>query len=234
MANRARQLARKKAKRQEKRRSLERLKTMGLRERMQRAAAAPPLDSTVFGTLLDQGMGQLVFSRELRSGEIAVAVFLIDRYCLGVKDAFGRMMSRGERMDLLDRLHETGGRLPLDPPSARRLVEDAVAYARHLGFEPHPDYFRVQPIFGDVDPRQAKRTFEFGKDGKPFFIGGPHDSPARCLRIVNQLRERCGEGGSHYLVPVEPSDVFVHDFEDDGGEADLLEFEPGDAGSDEA
>jgi hypothetical protein len=221
MANRARQLARRKAKRQQKRNSLLRLRTMGLRERMQRAAAAPVLDSTVFGRLVDHGMGQLVFSRELHSGDVAVAVFLLDRYCLGVKDAFGRVMSRSERSELLDRLHEFGVRLPLDPPTARRLVEDAVAYGRNLGFEPHPDYSRVQPIFGDVDPQQAKRTFEFGKDGKPFFVAGRHDSPARCLRIINQLRERCGEGGSHYLVPADPTDFFVDGFDSGMGDDEV-------------
>ena len=202
MANRAKQLAKQKAKREAKRREINRLKTMSPAERFRRTASAPVLDCLLFGEFEDNGMGQLLFSRELRSGEIATAVFLIDRYCLGIKDAFGRITSRSEYQDIFERCYELGHVVRLDAPTARRVVEDAVAYARSLGFEPHPDYFRAAPIFGDVDPALATRMFAFGKDGKPYYIAGPHDSPARVQRIMGQLRERCGEAGFHYLLPV--------------------------------
>jgi hypothetical protein len=224
MANRAKQLAKKKAKREARRREISRVQTMSTAERFRRTASAPVLDCLHFGGFKENGMGQLLFSRELRSGEIATAVFLIDCYCLGIKDAFGRVMPRSQYQEVYERCYELGNPVRLDAPTARRLVEDAVAYARSLGFEPHPDYFRAAPIFGDVDPALATRTFEFGRDGKPCFIAGPHDSPARIERIMGQLRDRRGEGGFHYLMPVSEFDLLSRGFslaevEEDDSEA---------------
>jgi hypothetical protein len=212
MATRAKQLAKKKAKREAKRREINRLKSMSPSERFRRTASAPVLDCLLCGRFEGNGMGQLLFSRELRSGEIATAVFLIDRYCLGIKDAFGRILHQSEYREVIERCYGLGHVVRLDSHTARRLVEDAVAYARDLGFEPHPDYFRAAPIFGDVDPALASRTFEFGRDGKPCFIAGPHDSPARIERILDQRRDRRGEDGLHCLVRVEESDLLNREF----------------------
>jgi hypothetical protein len=44
------------------------------------------------------------------------------------------------------------------------------------------------------------QTFTWGKDGKPFFVGGPHDSPARCQQIMNVLTTRLGDGGFGFSV----------------------------------
>jgi hypothetical protein len=43
-------------------------------------------------------------------------------------------------------------------------------------------------------------SFTFGKDGKPFYISGPRDTPERSRAIVDRLMERCGPGRFDYLV----------------------------------
>jgi len=40
----------------------------------------------------------------------------------------------------------------------------------------------------------------FGKNGKPFFIAGPHDNAAR---ILKQLEKTAGPGNYDYLVPLD-------------------------------
>jgi hypothetical protein len=67
---------------------------------------------------------------------------------------------------------------------------------------PHPDYHRAKRIFGDIDAGQSTDRFEFGKDGQPFFIAGPHDTAERCRMIVNTLVQKCGVDGFHYVIPV--------------------------------
>jgi hypothetical protein len=76
-----------------------------------------------------------------------------------------------------------------------------VAYAQDLGLAPHPDYTLVQQIWGDVDASACTTHFEFGREGKPFFVAGPHDTPGRCRTIIATLIQRCGIDGFHYLVP---------------------------------
>ena len=63
-------------------------------------------------------------------------------------------------------LHET-------TPTALRLVRDAMQFARENGYAPHPDYPKVAPLWGNVDPNQARRTFPMGHNGRPLVIKGP-------------------------------------------------------------
>jgi hypothetical protein len=92
----------------------------------------------------------------------------------------------------------------ITPEHARKLVEEAVAYARGFGLPPHPDYEKAKAIFGDIDAGRCQETFVFGREGKPFFVSGPNDSPARCRRIVAALTEHRGLDNFDYLVHVSP------------------------------
>src|SRR6202011_808535 len=89
----------------------------------------------------------------------------------------------------------------MPPAAVRKLVEGAVEYARALGLPPHPDYHKAKLIFGTIDPGESKEEFEFGKDGKPFFMAGPNDTPERCRRILKTLEQSCGLDGFHYMIP---------------------------------
>jgi hypothetical protein len=200
---RQKQLQRKAAKRKAKHQDLTRQKSAGLPERLAAAAQFPVLHCWVTDDLWNQGLGYVCLSRQPPNGHVAFAVFLVDRYCLGVKDAIVEVVPRAtydRRImgELLSRFQAKN----MAPAAARKVVVGAVEYARTLGFQPHPDYARGHPIFGDIDPAQSAEQFEYGKDGKPFFIAGPHDGPARCRQILNTLIQSCGVGGFDYLLPL--------------------------------
>jgi hypothetical protein len=159
------------------------------------------LDALVTEDIWESGMGEVILSRQLPSGEVAFAFLLIDRYCLGVKSVFGSIRTRAEYREIIESMQKRVALVNLPPANLRCLVEDAVEYARDLGLEPHPDYRRVRPIFGDIDPAQATERFEFGSEGKPLFIAGPDDDLPRCYQILSILEERCGKDGYHYMLP---------------------------------
>ena len=123
----------------------------------------------------------------------------MDVFCLGIKDAFYSRLSPAEYAQRLAHLqHETFK--PIQPACARKLVEEAEAYARDLGFPPHPDYQRARRIYGDIEATACLEHFVFGKNGKPFFMSGPSDTPARCRKIFDTLTKRCGPDGFHFVV----------------------------------
>jgi hypothetical protein len=194
-SQRQKKLARQKKKRDTKRQVLRRQPT-GLAAEMRAAAEWPVLDCFVQASLEDEGLGAVLVCRQGEPGQIAVGSFLVDRYCLGVKDAFGRVVSRNEYDEMLADLRQTGRLEKIDPASARRVIE----YARELGFSPHADFAKTQPILGDVDPSAAKRLFELGKDGKPLFVNGPYDRPQKILRVLATLERSCGPDGYHTLL----------------------------------
>ncbi len=161
-----------------------------------------PTEAFVSANLFEIGMGYAAVAR-FRSSDVEIGVFLLDVFCLGVKDAFYTRVSSAEyESSVLEKIIPAANRKPLDPPSARRLVESAVAYARNLGLAPHPDYKHGCRVLGGIKVSDSTATFAFGKDGKPFYVQGPHDSFDKCLRIMKLLRARCGKDGFNFLVNV--------------------------------
>ena len=160
-----------------------------------------PTEAYISSNLFDAGIGHVAVARFRGSGDAEIGVFLLDTYCLGIKDAFFTCVGSAEYdSGVLERIIPAANRKPLDPPSARKLVEGAAAYAQSLGLAPHPDYKQGCRVFGGIKTSDSNATFVFGKDGKPFYVQGPHDSFAKCLRIMNQLCTRCGKDGFNFLV----------------------------------
>lgn len=168
---------------------------------------APVYKVLIPKNLFELGMGNVVFSRKLNNGQIALSVFLVDIYCLGVKNALAAIVFESEFYEELDRLEAQSGPLTnIHQSCARKLVEGAVSYALDLGFSPHKDYKTAKLIFSDIDPEACPENFEYGKDGKPLFVSGPFDSKVRCDKILGILEKRCGPNGYHYIIEKESFD----------------------------
>lgn len=159
-------------------------------------------DILVPSNLFALGIGHVWFSRRAPDGRYAMAGFLVDAFCLGVKNALYTILEAGKYASALERIFSSSEERfeRQHPGCARKLVEGAVAYARDLGFDPHPDYEIAKAILGDVDASACPVRFTFGKDDKPFYVCGPHDSLSVQRRIVTQLERRCGSDGFHFMV----------------------------------
>jgi hypothetical protein len=155
--------------------------------------------------LFELGIGNVVVSRRM-GNQIAAGVFLVDVYCLGVKDAFFTIISPEKYQATLRGFSHHEELVNIDPSCARKLVEGAVEYAQDLGFTPHRDYQQAKQIFGDIDSNACPTSFEYGKDNKPLFVSGPNDTPARCQQILDTLTKRCGPDGFHYVLVQGPFD----------------------------
>ena len=162
------------------------------------ATRAPVKACIVSDRLFAEGIGQLVLARTLPSGMVAASFFLLDVWCLGVKDAFFAVMTPQKFGDRKDELSRQQPFTDIDPSIARKLLHDAAVYAAGLGLAPSEDFAQAEAIFGDIP--MAKETFPFGKDGKPLFISGPHDSPTRIRRILDTLAKRTGPDGFDFIA----------------------------------
>src|ERR1700688_29669 len=92
--------------------------------------------------LFDFGCGYLVVSRFKTDGRVEAGFFLLDVFCLGVKDAgFETFDSVADYQEsLLDPLFPNEDSVRMIPEAARKLTEGAISYARELGFSPCADY----------------------------------------------------------------------------------------------
>ena len=197
-------LERQKAKKKVERRELVRRESRDLPARLAEAAQAPLLHCCTTAELWEAGIGQVLVSRQLPNGQVAFVIFLLDIFCLGVKDVAVNIVPR---TDYDQMYHDYAGRGEVDeltPACARKLVEGGVDYARDLGLPPHPDYRTARLIFGAVSVEECTEEFEYGQDGKPLFVAGPYDDPLRCQQILRALENHCGPDGYHYVLPVGP------------------------------
>src|SRR5436309_16052491 len=66
----------------------------GLAGQVRRAAGAPSQHCLLSKALFDDGMGTLLLARGLTPYDVALGTFLLDLYCLGVKDVMFRWWIR--------------------------------------------------------------------------------------------------------------------------------------------
>jgi hypothetical protein len=171
----------------------------------------PIYEALISESIQSNLQGTAILAR--KSGEsIAIAVFLVDTGCMGIKSAFGRLMDVSAYNAFLEKFGRSENFFKAQPEYLRKLVEEALAYAEDLGFSPDPDYHRAQKLFGDIDAEACAEEFEFGKDGKPFYVPSHDDSPGRIRSITKRLTIKCGgPDGFHFIIP---SPDFDDDFMD--------------------
>lgn len=204
-ARRQKQLAKKKAKREDKRAQLARQTSKDPTVRLAGAAAWPFIDAFVADTIWTNGIGSVVVSRQMPGGMIAVASFMVDIYCLGVKNAYWHAMSSFEYREFVAKNRRNSPASNETPEYAFKLIQTAVEYARCFGFAPHPDYRHARLLFAGVDPEKCTETFTMGRDGKPFYVRGPHESLAQARSIANRVHN----AGGNYLIPLKGGEVDV-------------------------
>jgi hypothetical protein len=187
-------------------------------------AVRGPIDECYVSEILltpgyNQGLGTVIVTRLASGGMVAAGVYLLDVFCLGVKDSFATLMTREEFRQFLSQTNLQEPMKNVEPAVAKKLIEDSVAYARSLGFDPHPDFRPARKLLEDIDVSACMMEFTFGDRGKPHFISGPNDTPARIRQICDTLERTCGK--DNYKISILLGDPFGDDDyydEDDDGE----------------
>jgi len=163
-----------------------------LAERVIRASRAPIQHCLVPETLFDAGIGTVILARGFTSNHLMLGLFLVDAWCLGIKDVCFRSAGAETFESMMATVNETTPMAPVDPSYARKLLRDAAAWAASIGFAPHRDFAAVEQLFGDVSADASDATFQFGREGKPFYVSGPSESPAQVSHRIEQLGNGLG------------------------------------------
>jgi hypothetical protein len=148
-------------------------------------------------TIKPNGFAQIFLARTHRQ-QLSVCAYLVDYWCLGVKDSFGpRSMNKVSYQEMVNSTSHRFGEdfIEITLEQTQSIVFGAVDYATKLGIEPHKDFAPSQPYLG-IRPA-ALLLIEFGKDGKPFYVNGPYDNPDKILAKLNQS---VGEGNYDYML----------------------------------
>jgi hypothetical protein len=99
-----------------------------LRPTLAAANIGPHEGPAIEGAYCKRGAKPSVLERTLASGQIA-SFFLVDAWCLGVKDAFFRVMSRLTFEEQIGKSRQERALVEVDPSVARKMLHAAAAYA---------------------------------------------------------------------------------------------------------
>jgi hypothetical protein len=194
-----------------------------VRPELQHAREYPLVGCWIMAGWQESGIAPVIVAREQEPGRVMFGDYMVDLYCLGIKDVFIRTdysLARFERE--LEKLCP-GQPIKCSVELAHEVIYGALEYAERLGFQPHPD-FKAQAADLMLDPPDAHRRVDqvvFGKNGKPFFVAGPYDDERKTMAILKTLNDSVGEGNFEFLAEIEGiEDLFDEDYldeiEDDG------------------
>ena len=134
----------------------------------------PDVDAADAGA---QGLVSVLVTRQERYGRVHLCGWLVDVWCLGVKDVVGpRLMDERRVSQFAGSYFAAYQAPPLVVPVelARHLVFGAVEYARRLGFAPAPGF---QATTGQLGPWAGPSAIGFGATASPSSSKAPATTP---------------------------------------------------------
>ncbi|MCM1985389.1 DNA-binding response regulator [Lyngbya confervoides] len=143
------------------------------------------------------GLAIVVVAREVRFGTFVVCSYLVDYWCLGIKNTLGpKTVNATKYTRFLQHIYEPFEAKPqqISLEQAQAIALGAVDYAQTLGFKPHRDFDQTRKYLGTWD---GSLRIEFGKNGKPFYFCGPHDNSRQ---IMETLRQTVGDGNFDFVT----------------------------------
>lgn len=167
---------------------------------LEQARDYPILGCWIMEGWKERGITPVIVARSQPDNQVVYGAFVMDLYCLGVKNALYEADVSQKRLERVLSRMCSGAPEACEASLAHEVIYGAVEYARQYGFEPHRDFTKASLVLDPSLAHERNHHVEFGHEGKPLFIAGPYDN-ARA--IVNQLMRTAGEGNFHYVVAID-------------------------------
>ena len=172
--------------------------------RARRVAQSPIQLCAIHGEVVDgaveDGIASIVLARGRSPRFVTAAIFLVDTYCLGIKDVLFTDFEADELDLLCEGMAATAPLSEVEPAYARKLLHEAAAWGASIGFRPHRDFVAAEQIFGDVSADDCDVAFSFGREGKPLYVPGATETRTQVRQRLAHLLSRFGPEGFDYVV----------------------------------
>lgn len=165
---------------------------------IKKAREFPIYESLINADWQERGLAEILLSRRQPNNNLIIGVYLVDIFCLGLKNTFSKSdISIADYEYLKLNMFGEDPIINCEPGLVNKIVYGAIDYARNLGFEPHEDFELSQFILNEPSDEESSFNVEFGKNGRPFYIQGPEDDVDY---IIETLTENVGEGNFDYMI----------------------------------
>ena len=152
--------------------------------------------------LFENGKGHVIIAKVNQVGDLKVSFFLLDVFCVGIKDVFTRSLDIQEYDGKLREIsHKIGNHHQVEPSYACTLIQKTHEFSASLGITKPGIKEEVRKILRGI-PTDKTLSFAFGHDGRPMYVPGPDDSQGVVNKILKALDKSVGSG--NYTVVENP------------------------------
>lgn len=159
---------------------------------MKERARNLPLDKCyVTENWQEAGMAVVIVTRRRKDGDLCIGLFLVDTYCLGVKDAIYNVdVSEFEVKSIIQQHDEQENPMRETPyEEVHNLILGAVEFAADAGIEPHKDYDIASGILEEETDDIPLISYEYGYNGKYLLV----DTTGTHRHLIHDLKKRLGD-----------------------------------------
>ncbi len=144
----------------------------------------------------DTGISPVYVSRKLTNTSYVFISYLVDFWCLGVKDT---MLKFGISQTDLKYIYSKGDDLEtISYQDARSLILGAIDFAKAINIAPEASWHGLPSSFIEAHLTYEKK-FSFGQEGKPFYVSGPYDYERY---DVEEIISKVSKAKGHFTVHV--------------------------------
>ncbi len=163
------------------------------------------------------GTSSICVSRIHANGNVTFAMYLVDLYCMGVKES---LYNFNESIDVFNKhllkINENIEMIKIDYVLAHNIIYAAIEYADELGFKPHHSYTAITQYLLEEDTEDVElMDISCGCNGKPMFVKTEFMSNVESHRVIAQLNKSVGEGNYDLIIK---TDNNGYDYEQDSDE----------------
>jgi hypothetical protein len=144
-------------------------------------------------------MASITISKTMPSGKFVIGLYMIDMFCLGVKNTLFKFALDSFGYDeFIQKINAQSEIVKCDLGEAHNIIFGAIDFAAENGFKPQKDFSITQYILDEnlIDDRIDE--IEFGRNGRPFYFAGPYDNT---MYIIETLEKNVGEGNFDVVLP---------------------------------
>lgn len=160
---------------------------------------------------LESGMAHVIVTRVRPNGNLVMASFLVDTFCLGVKDAgYHENITPYDFEKYLDNYKNGMGLNEISYNEAHNIIYGAMAFAEEGGIKPSKEFDPAGYILEEDTDDIPLIEYDFGKNGKHFLIVHPDRKE---MLYYHTLKKNLGDN-FEYIIPYDGDDE-SDDYEDD-------------------
>lgn len=140
------------------------------------------------------GLSPVFVSRELTKNSYVFICYLVDFWCLGIKDTTCKYgISKNELAQIYNKCDDL---VTISYQDARSMILGALDFANAIDIAPHASWNGLPSSFIEAHLKFEKK-FSFGQEGKHHYVSGPSDYE---LYNVEEIVAKVSQAQGHYIL----------------------------------